>query len=134
MNNFNQVFNLFRVILIYEFLNVNSETEFQYDDLSKMILNKKFSFEDIPYYEDIKSKITGYSATDINSLKSLLDNSTPQLTSSKKRLKDDVFVETSTQKNSKSIIDNLDLINKDLMQSMEDLDSKFKKLENDINK
>mgnify|MGYP007031240209 CR=1 FL=1 len=49
--------------------------------------------------------------------------------------KDQLDIQNPNQPiSSKSLIDNLDQINKDLMQSLEELDNKFNKMETNINK
>ena len=53
LNNFNEILNTFRYILIYDQLKVDPNKEFNYDEMTKMITNTKYDLKSLPYYKEI---------------------------------------------------------------------------------
>ena len=65
-NNFNQIMNSFRNLLIYDVLQVEEGKEFDYEEAKNSLVNNKHEFKNITYYDEIKKAIE---KSDINKFK-----------------------------------------------------------------
>jgi len=70
-NNFNQIMNTFRNLLVYDILQVEDNKEFSYEETKSLLINNKHEFKNIPYYEDIRKIIEKSDIEKFNSLDQL---------------------------------------------------------------
>jgi uncharacterized coiled-coil DUF342 family protein len=155
LNNFNDLINIFRFVLIYDFLKIDPSNEFNLDNAKKMINNKKYNFDDIPYYKDVKSIIEGFDVKNVNMLKGLLfkneeggDFASSRLSSYRNNNTTNRFVSERNNNTKRSNFSNnnfsftqtmkgglyetLEGLNKDLMESINVFEKKVGKIENDL--
>ena len=74
LNNFNEILNTFRFILIYDQLKVDPNKEFNYDEITKMITNSKYDLKSLPYYKEIADLMDNFDVSALKTLKSTLDS------------------------------------------------------------
>lgn len=74
LNNFNEILNTFRFILIYDQLKVDPSKEFEYDEINKCITNTKYDIKSLPYYKDIADLMENFDVNALKTLKSTLDS------------------------------------------------------------
>ena len=163
LQNFNDILNAFRFMIVYEILKIDPATEFDFDEVKNILSNKKFVLEEIPYYSEIKRKIESFNFNKLNKLKDelkiSLNSVTIQESESKHRcsIPNDEMMNVlgktekspsqglprssklKNQKNQMSLIeynelDNLEETNKNLEMAINSLDDRFFHLENEINK
>jgi hypothetical protein len=140
LNGFNDILNEFRFILIYDILKVEPTNEFEFDDLKKIVLNKKYEFEDVPYYKSIKTILESFDFQKLNSVKNLIAKNSMSTTATsqfkKKSIKkDEVFIDIAINEKKQSEIKSLETledINKDLLESINLFEERFSKLENEF--
>ena len=74
LNNFNEILNTFRFILIYDQLKVDPNKEFDYDEMKKIITNTKYDLKSLPYYKDIADSMENFDVNALKTLKTTLDS------------------------------------------------------------
>ena len=74
LNNFNEILNSFRFVLIYDLLKVDPNKEFNYDEMTKQITNTKYDLKSLPYYKEIADLMENFDVNALKTLKSTLDN------------------------------------------------------------
>ena len=74
LNNFNEILNSFRFVLIYDLLKVDPNKEFNYDEMTKQITNTKYDIKSLPYYKEIADLMENFDVNALKTLKSTLDN------------------------------------------------------------
>ena len=74
LNNFNEILNSFRFVLIYDLLKVDPNKEFNYDEMTKQITNTKYDLKNLPYYKEIADLMDNFDVNALKTLKSTLDN------------------------------------------------------------
>lgn len=159
LSNFSEVLNVFRFVLIYDILKVEPTNEFEYDELKKIINNKKFDFQSVPYYNQVKSMIESFDFSKFEALKNIISEGSKEKVSSKKENyitsnftgqgqtsrrkslpKDEVFQpqdiseRESTKIETNKEIENLEEISREFFDTMNFLDDKLNFLEKEIEK
>ena len=74
LNNFNEILNSFRFVLIYDLLKVDLNKEFNYDEMTKKITNTKYDLKSLPYYKEIADLMENFDVNAVKTLKNTLDN------------------------------------------------------------
>jgi hypothetical protein len=146
LNNFNDVVNIFRFVLIYDFLKIDPSKEFSIENAKKMLNNKKFNFEEIPYYNEIKSVIESVDMKSVDTLKGLLFNSSENVGASSRlssfRNTNREYTATrrtfgemgnSTKRSgANNLMETMNCLNKDLLESISAFENKVGKVERDL--
>jgi hypothetical protein len=162
LSNFSEILNVFRFVLIYDILKVEPNNEFEYDELKKIIYNKKFDFQSVPYYRQVKNMIESFDFSKFEDLKNLIAEGTKEKINSKKENysssiltgqgqtsrrkslpKDEVFLpqeinererESISKREHNKGIENLEEISREFFDTMNFLDDKLNFLEKEIEK
>ena len=131
LNNFNEILNSFRFVLIYDLLKVDPNKEFNYDEMTKQITNTKYDLKSLPYYKEIADLMENFDVNALKTLKSTLDNldmETQEL--EKKNSEINYDIDTGDINTEELINDNRSLqilqdINKDFSDTLNFLDEKI---------
>ena len=137
LNNFNEILNTFRFILIYDQLKVDPNKEFNYDEINKIITNTKYDIKALPYYKEIADLMDNFDVNSLKTLKSTLDSLNIQ---TQDLQKNEILLDSKS--NFKEEIDNfnddnksvnmLEDINKDFADTLNYLDAKIIAMKNKI--
>lgn len=143
LNNFNDILNTFRFLLIYDVLKIDPLKEFDYDEMKRQLNNNKFDYTSIPYYNDLKKVMDSFDFDKLKKLKEVITNSklgqsmsgTSSSTQRKKNIsKDNVFIVDSQSErlSDNKALWNLEELNKEMAETFGDFDEKLSQIEKDI--
>jgi hypothetical protein len=141
LNSFNDLVNIFRFVLVYDFLKIDPSKEFTYDDIKKEIVNTKYKPDDIPYYKDVKTIIDGFNLEAVNMLRGLVSpkevGGTSRLSSYRHhgetgRTNRDYTLRNTNNVSTTNVAGTLDELNKDLQESIHMFKNKIDKIENEL--
>jgi hypothetical protein len=127
LNNFNEILNTFRFILIYDQLKVDPNNEFSYDEITKMISNNKYDLKNLPYYKEIADLMDNFDVNALKTLKSTLDSLNLQTQDIKKDLliKNNINLDNSNLETDSKSVETLEEINKEFGDTLNFLDAKI---------
>ena len=127
LNNFNEILNTFRFILIYDQLKVDPNNEFSYDEMTKMISNNKYDLKNLPYYKEIADLMDNFDVNALKTLKSTLDSLNLQTQDIKKDLliKNNINLDNSNLETDSKSVETLEEINKEFGDTLNFLDAKI---------
>ena len=131
LNNFNEILNSFRFVLIYDLLKVDPNKEFNYDEMTKQITNTKYDLKSLPYYKEIADLMENFDVNALKTLKSTLDNldmETQELEKKNSEINYDLDVgdiNTDELINDNKSLQILQDINKDFSDTLNFLDEKI---------
>jgi DNA repair exonuclease SbcCD ATPase subunit len=131
LNNFNEILNSFRYVLIYDLLKVDPNKEFNYDEMTKQITNTKYDLKSLPYYKEIADLMENFDVNALKTLKNTLDNldmETQELEKKNEEINYDVDVgDINTEEliNDNKSLQILQDINKDFSDTLNFLDEKI---------
>ena len=131
LNNFNEILNSFRFVLIYDLLKVDPNKEFNYDEMTKQITNTKYDLKSLPYYKEIADLMENFDVNALKTLKSTLDNldmETQELEKKNNEINYDIDVgDINTEEliNDNKSLQILQDINKDFSDTLNFLDEKI---------
>ena len=138
LNNFNEILNSFRFILIYDLLKVDPNKEFNYDEMTKQITNTKYDLKSLPYYKEIADLMENFDVNALKTLKSTLDNLDLQ-TQELEKANAEVVLDENEINTDDLINDNRSLqvlqdINKDFSDTLNFLDEKISVMRDKMDK
>lgn len=129
LNNFNEILNSFRFVLIYDLLKVDPNKEFNYDEMTKQITNTKYDLKSLPYYKEIADLMENFDVNALKTLKSTLDNldlQTQELEKANAEVGlDENEINTEDLINDNRSLQVLQEINKDFSDTLNFLDEKI---------
>ena len=131
LNNFNEILNSFRYILIYDLLKVDPSKEFNYDEMTKQITNTKYDLKNLPYYKDISDLMENFDVNALKTLKNTLDNldmETQELEKKNGEINNEIDlgdINTDELINDNKSLQILEDINKDFSDTLNFLDEKI---------
>ena len=133
LNNFNEILNSFRYILIYDLLKVDPNKEFNYDEMNKLITNTKYDLKSLPYYKEIADLMENFDVNALKTLKNTLDNldiETQELEKKNNEINNEIDMDMGDINTDELINDNKSLqilqdINKDFSDTLNFLDEKI---------
>ena len=136
LNNFNEILNTFRFILIYDQLKVDPNNEFSYDEMTKMISNNKYDLKNLPYYKEIADLMDNFDVNALKTLKSTLDSLNLQTQDIKKDLliKNNINLDNSNLETDSKSVETLEEINKEFGDTLNFLDAKILLMKEKIEK
>jgi hypothetical protein len=136
LNNFNEILNTFRFILIYDQLKVDPNNEFSYDEMTKMISNNKYDLKNLPYYKEIADLMDNFDVNALKTLKSTLDSLNLQTQDIKKDLliKNNISLDNSNLETDSKSVETLEEINKEFGDTLNFLDAKILLMKEKIEK
>lgn len=126
LNNFNEILNTFRFILIYDQLHVDPNQEFNLDEATKTITNTKYDVKSLPYYKEIADLMENFDVNSLKTLKGTLDslNIQTQDIGPKKEMITSPNTSSLLQQENKSV-EILESINQDFNDTLAFLDGKI---------
>ena len=131
LNNFNEILNSFRYILIYDLLKVDPSKEFNYDEMTKQITNTKYDLKNLPYYKEIADLMENFDVNALKTLKNTLDNldmETQELEKKNGEINNEMDlgdINTDELINDNKSLQILEDINKDFSDTLNFLDEKI---------
>ena len=136
LNNFNEILNTFRYILIYDQLKVDPNKEFNYDEMSKLITNTKYDLKSLPYYKEIADLMENFDVNALKTLKSTLDSLNIQ---TQDLSKNDILInkdniDINNMGNDIKSVETLEEINKEFSETLNFLDAKILLMKDKIDK
>ena len=136
LNNFNEILNTFRYILIYDQLKVDPNKEFNYDEMTKMITNTKYDLKSLPYYKEIADLMENFDVNSLKTLKGTLDSLNIQ---TQDLSKNDILInkdnlDINNLGNDIKSIETLEEINKEFSETLNFLDAKILLMKDKIDK
>ena len=136
LNNFNEILNTFRYILIYDQLKVDPNKEFNYDEMTKMITNTKYDLKSLPYYKEISDLMENFDVNALKTLKSTLDSLNIQTQDLNKNdiLSSRDNIEISGVGSDTKSVETLEEINKEFSETLNFLDAKILLMKEKIDK
>ena len=136
LNNFNEILNTFRFILIYDQLKVDPNKEFNYDEMTKTITNNKYDLKNLPYYKEIADLMDNFDVNALKTLKSTLDSLNLQTQDIKKDLliKNNINLDNSNLETDSKSVETLEEINKEFGDTLNFLDAKILLMKEKIEK
>ncbi len=136
LNNFNEILNTFRYILIYDQLKVDPNKEFNYDEMTKMITNTKYDLKSLPYYKEIVDLMENFDVNALKTLKSTLDSLNIQTQDLNKNdiLSSRDNIEISGVGSDTKSVETLEEINKEFSETLNFLDAKILLMKEKIDK
>ena len=136
LNNFNEILNTFRYILIYDQLKVDPNKEFNYDEMTKMITNTKYDLKSLPYYKEIADLMENFDVNSLKTLKGTLDSLNIQ---TQDLSKNDILInkdniDINNMGNDIKSVETLEEINKEFSETLNFLDAKILLMKDKIDK
>ena len=136
LNNFNEILNTFRYILIYDQLKVDPNKEFNYDEMSKLITNTKYDLKSLPYYKEIADLMENFDVNALKTLKGTLDSLNIQ---TQDLSKNDILInkdnlDINNMGNDIKSVETLEEINKEFSETLNFLDAKILLMKDKIDK
>jgi hypothetical protein len=136
LNNFNEILNTFRYILIYDQLKVDPNKEFNYDEMTKMITNTKYDLKSLPYYKEIADLMENFDVNALKTLKGTLDSLNIQ---TQDLSKNDILInkdnlDINNLGNDIKSVETLEEINKEFSETLNFLDAKILLMKDKIDK
>ena len=136
LNNFNEILNTFRYILIYDQLKVDPNKEFNYDEMSKLITNTKYDLKSLPYYKEIADLMENFDVNSLKTLKGTLDSLNIQ---TQDLSKNDILInkdniDINNMGNDIKSVETLEEINKEFSETLNFLDAKILLMKDKIDK
>jgi hypothetical protein len=136
LNNFNEILNTFRYILIYDQLKVDPNKEFNYDEMTKMITNTKYDLKSLPYYKEIVDLMENFDVNALKTLKGTLDSLNIQ---TQDLSKNDILInkdniDINNMGNDIKSVETLEEINKEFSETLNFLDAKILLMKDKIDK
>ena len=136
LNNFNEILNTFRYILIYDQLKVDPNKEFNYDEMTKMITNTKYDLKSLPYYKEIADLMENFDVNSLKTLKGTLDSLNIQ---TQDLSKNDILInkdnlDINNLGNDIKSVETLEEINKEFSETLNFLDAKILLMKDKIDK
>ena len=136
LNNFNEILNSFRFVLIYDLLKVDLNKEFNYDEMSKLITNTKYDLKSLPYYKEIADLMENFDVNSLKTLKGTLDSLNIQ---TQDLSKNDILInkdnlDINNLGNDIKSIETLEEINKEFSETLNFLDAKILLMKDKIDK
>ena len=136
LNNFNEILNTFRYILIYDQLKVDPNKEFNYDEMSKLITNTKYDLKSLPYYKEIVDLMENFDVNALKTLKGTLDSLNIQ---TQDLSKNDILInkdnlDINNMGNDIKSVETLEEINKEFSETLNFLDAKILLMKEKIDK
>jgi hypothetical protein len=136
LNNFNEILNTFRYILMYDQLKVDPNKEFNYDEMTKMITNTKYDLKSLPYYKEIADLMENFDVNSLKTLKGTLDSLNIQ---TQDLSKNDILInkdnlDINNLGNDIKSVETLEEINKEFSETLNFLDAKILLMKDKIDK
>lgn len=128
LNNFNEILNSFRFILIYDLLKIDPTKEFEYDEMTKLLTNCKYDLKSLPYYKDIANLMENFDVDALKTLKGTLDSLNEETREMENKQLDDAANEEENLEElmgSNQSVEILQEINREFQDTLNYLDDKI---------
>ena len=128
---FNELIDNFRFLLIYDFYKIEPEKEFNFDEVRKNFVNKKYSLENIPYFKSIQSSVERLNLDKLIETKNNIDKSINKKIE-RKRSNDVNLNIPEMRVPDNNIADNIEDLEQDLDNNMNNIEEAFKIIEDEL--